>query len=404
MTTLRKSRTAIVLLAVLAGAALLSGCQGGNGDAADRKPQPSATPHGYIEGAEEAAEQQSRLVIADAGTGSIRTLDLITGDVKPLKPATGVKAIRTDGRFAYLSTGNGTRVVDSGAWMVDHGDHVHYYRAAIRDVGTIPGASPRAIHSDPAVTAVTSSSGAARLLDRKVSEGGAVGDSRSLPDAGSGAVVPYKEHLLVAGAGAANTSVEVRDRKGARVSSLSEQCPQPHGEAVTRRGVVFGCSDGALLVSEKKETFTAEKIPYNSDVDAGYRALEFRHRPGSTTLVSPSGRDAVWVLDVTKRSWKRINTGPVISANTAGEGSPLLALGKDGVLAAYDISTGKRTADKRVLTTPLDSSSIQVDTSRAYINDAASRKVYEVDYNDQLRMARTFKLDLSPTHMVETGR
>ena len=45
-----------------------------------------------------------------------------------------------------------------------------------------------------------------------------------------------------------------------------------------------------------------------------------------------------------------------------------------------------------------------VDTTRAYVNDAAGRKVYEIDYNDRLRLARTFRLDFAPTYMVETGR
>ncbi|MFD2400153.1 hypothetical protein ACFSVJ_29850 [Prauserella oleivorans] len=47
---------------------------------------------------------------------------------------------------------------------------------------------------------------------------------------------------------------------------------------------------------------------------------------------------------------------------------------------------------------------ILVDTSRAYVNDPGGRRVYEVDYNDRLRIARTFDLDVTPSHVVETGR
>ncbi|MFJ7494294.1 hypothetical protein ACIQZB_24305 [Streptomyces sp. NPDC097727] len=404
--TLRKTRTATTLsCAALVGSGLLVGCQSGSDGKAPSKASASAKPHGYVEGAEEASEQQSRLVLADAGTGAVKVLDLITEDITSLEGSDDVQGLRTDGRFAYLSTAGGTHVVDTGAWTVDHGDHVHYYRAAIRDVGPIAGTDAAYIHSDQAVTAVSSSQGGGtQLLDRKKLEAGTVPHGSSLTGAGSGAVVPYKEHLLVTAAGAGKDTVEVRDREGARVTVLKEPCDEVRGEAVTRRGVVFGCADGALLVSEDKGTFDAEKIPYGTAVKASERAVDFHHRAGSTTLAARSGDDAVWVLDVTDRAWRRIATGPVVASNTAGEGSPLLALGKDGVLTAYDIATKKSVARKELLPKGAESAAIEVDTTRAYVNDAAARKVYEIDYNDRLRLARAFSLDFAPTYMVETGR
>ncbi|MEU6942500.1 hypothetical protein ABZ943_38560, partial [Streptomyces rubiginosohelvolus] len=123
------------------------------------------------------------------------------------------------------------------------------------------------------------------------------------------------------------------------------------------------------------------------------------------------GDDAVWVLDVTGREWKRVDTGPVVAANTAGEGSPLLVLETDGSLHGYDIETGKRTArTEPLLTAPgqdqPDGSApvIEVDRSRAYVNDPEGRKVFEIDYNDGLRIARSFDLDVEPVLMAETGR
>ncbi|MEU5165885.1 MULTISPECIES: hypothetical protein [Streptomyces] len=401
--TPRKIRTATALsCAALACSGLLVGCQSDSDTKAP--PKVSAKPHGYVEGAEEASEQQSRLVLADAGTGAVRVLDLITEDITSLKDGDGVRGLRTDGRFAYLSGAGGTHVVDTGAWTVDHGDHVHYYRAAVRDVGRIAGPDAAHIHSDQAVTAVSAQEGGTRLLDRGKLEAGTVPRAGELTGAGSGPVVPYREHLLVTGAGAGEDTVEVRDREGGRVIALKEPCAQVGGEAVTRRGVVFGCEDGALLVSEDKGTFEAEKIPYGAAVKDAERAVGFHHRAGSTTLAARSGDDAVWVLDVTDRAWTRVDTGPVVAANTAGEGSPLLALGKDGVLTAYDIDTGKSVARRQLLSEGAESASVEVDSTRAYVNDAAARKVYEIDYNDRLRLARTFPLGFAPTYMVEAGR
>ncbi|MEW1796200.1 hypothetical protein [Streptomyces niveus] len=401
--------------AVLVGVGLLvglTGCQsdsGGQRPAA--KPRPSSAPHGYVEGAEETSEQQSRLVLADAGTGTVGVLDLITEDITPVnvtpsKRTGGVRGLRTDGRFAYLRTDDATYAVDSGAWTVDHGDHVHYYRAPIRPVGPVGGPGTAQVHSDQSVTAVSSVTGGTQLFDRKKLEEGTVPRGRSLSDAGSGsgAAVPYAEHLLVASAGAERDTVEVRSRDGASVAALDEPCASARGEAVTRRGVVFGCADGALLVSEDKGTFSATKIPYGRAVGAGERAVDFRHRAGSTTLAAKAGDDAVWVLDVTDRTWTRIGTGPVVAANTPGEGGPLLVLGEDGALSAHDIATRKRTARADLLTKGTASAVVEVDISRAYVNDAGGRKVYEIDYNDGLRLARTFPVGFAPTHMVETGR
>ena len=47
---------------------------------------------------------------------------------------------------------------------------------------------------------------------------------------------------------------------------------------------------------------------------------------------------------------------------------------------------------------------IEVDSDRAYVNDAEGRAVYEIDYRDGLRVARTFKASIAPGFMVEAGR
>ncbi|MEZ3179560.1 hypothetical protein KYY02_12975 [Streptomyces pimonensis] len=401
---------------VLAALALLAtSCAGQDGVASPpgEGPSTSATPHGHVEGAQEAAEQQSRLLLNDPETGDTRVLDLITGKAHEVSRTTGVSELTTDGRFGYLHTTSGTRVLDGGAWTVDHGDHVHYYRAAIRDAGRIPAGAGARVRSDAAVTAVTGGDGRAALYRRNELEKGEVGDPCTLPGTHESAVVPYAEHLiaLTAEEGEATKAV-VRDRKGKRVASPEAECENPRGDAVTRRGVVFGCADGALLISEDDGGFTAEKIPYGADVPARERASSFHHRAGSDTLTARAGRRAVWVLDVTERTWTRVRTGPVVAVNTAGEGSPLLVLQDDGALHGYDIATGKQVSrTERLLTdapgTRTDGTAgpaIEVDRSRAYLNDPAGDRVYEIDYNDNLRVARTFDLDMEPTLMAETGR
>ncbi|WP_447041043.1 hypothetical protein [Streptomyces sp. DSM 118878] len=409
----RRNATSLVP-ALVAVVLLTTGCAGQD-DTRDTPggPSPSATPHGYVEGAAEAAEQQSRLLLGDASTGDTRVLDLITGKVHDTARRTGVTALTTDGRFGYFHGKDGTHVLDSGAWMVDHGDHVHYYSAKIRDVGGLPGGAGTRVRSDAGVTVVTEADGKAGVHRRAELEKGRIGSPVVLPGTYAGAVVPYAEHLIALREdGDGPAKVVVLDRAGKRVASPEAGCQDPRGDAVTRRGVVLGCADGALLVHEDDGTFTAEKIPYGEDVPKAERATEFRHRAGSTTLTAPAGKKAVWVLDVTERAWTRVKTGPVVAANTAGEGSPLVVLETDGALHGYDIAGGKETAVTEPLlkdrpkaaTGGTPAPVIEVDRSRAYLNDSAGKRVYEVDYNDGLRVARTFDLDVRPSLMVETGR
>ncbi|MFJ8469098.1 PQQ-binding-like beta-propeller repeat protein [Streptomyces swartbergensis] len=400
--------------ALVAVSLLTTSCAVQNDDVSTpRSTAPASAPHGYVEGAQEKAEQQSRLLLNDPQTGNTRVLDLITGKAHQVSRTTGTTELTTDGRFGYFHTSGGTHVLDGGAWMVDHGDHVHYYRAAVRDVGRLPAGPGARVRSDAAVTAVTDKGGRAGIYRRTELEKGKVGSPRALPGTHAGAVVPYAEHLLsLTDNGQDAAQLAVYDREGKRVAAPDAACEDPRGDAVTRRGVVLGCADGALLVREADGAFTARKIPYGDDVPDEERARAFRHRPGSDTLTAPAGDRAVWVLDVTERTWTRVQTGPVVAANTAGEGSPLIVLQSDGSLHGYDISTGKQVSRTKPLLTGASAAGtdgnagpvIEVDRSRAYLNDPKGKRVYEIDYNDNLRVARTFDLDIEPVLMVETGR
>ncbi|MFI1464199.1 zinc ABC transporter permease AztB [Nocardia carnea] len=354
-------------------------------------------PHGYVEGAEESASAQPRLVLADRDTGAVRLLDVVTEEIADLEPVPGVTGIAGDGRYAYLAAGDATTVVDSGSWVVDHGDHVHYYRAQPRPVGVVDG-SVRSAHSDPVVSAAVLDTGSSVPADRAALD---EGELRTGPVV-KGVAVPYGGHLLVASPGSAQ--IEVRTRENEPVETLTPHCPDPGGTTVTRRGAVFSCGDGALLVTERDDRFAAEKLPYPAGTTGS--VAEFHHRPGSDVLVAVR-ESRVLVLDIARRTWRPIETGPVTAATTAGAGTAILALTPDGVLHAYDPATGAETAHHRVLSTPVDPAAapvLLVDSERAYLNDPARREVHEIDYADDLRVARTFSFDIDPDLMVETGR
>ncbi|MFI0355982.1 hypothetical protein [Actinomadura sp. 9N407] len=383
-------------LAAGALATLLAGCGSGG-------PKDEATeqvPHGHVEGAEETAETQWRLVLAEAGGGKAHALDPATEKVVQIGEAGGIRGVSTDGRFAYLATAGGVRVIDTGVWTVPHGDHVHYYRARTRVVGDLAAGTVSGVSGDLARTVLVTDGGI-RVLDRKALDAGRIQQTASVEGQ---AAVPYGEHILVASG--TDGRVTVYDRSGRRVSQIEEPCPGPRGQAVTRRGAVLGCSDGALLVTGENGRFAAEKIAYPGRVPAGERAVRFEHRPGTAVLAAKAGDKGAWILGLAAGEWTRVGDEPVAAVNTAGEDSPVLVLGQDGTLRSYDPETGERRASRKLLKeTGGDRPApvIQVDTTRAYVSDPAGRAVHEIDYEDGLRLARTFDLPFSPGHMVETG-
>ncbi|MFE9788089.1 zinc ABC transporter permease AztB [Nocardia salmonicida] len=417
----RVGRVGVVALAAVP----LVGCGAGEVPVVEE-----AAPHGFVAGAEEMSEAQKRMVVADA-TGAVRVIDLLTEELTAIgpesgraqpdpnssassspSPSGGDQRVTTagavgDGRFAYLSAGASVQVVDSGAWTVDHGDHRHYYRAPSRDVGAVAGDTATSgpasaggsevvgAYSDAAVASMVLGSGTTIVFDRAELDGGVARAQRRV----DGIAVPYAERIVVADS---SGRVEVHGRDGAAGQVQSIACPQPKGQAVTRRGVVFGCADGALVVAQRDDAFVAEKIPYPAPT--AERASAFTHRPGSTTLTAIAGRDAVWTLDIRKKTWTRTPIADPVAVNTAGEGSSLLVLTRDGVLHGIDPVTGAETARTPLLGGPVDGDPvICVDSERAYINDSRARVVHEIAYNDNLRVARTFSLDIAPSLMVETG-
>ncbi|MEU3306605.1 ABC transporter [Nocardiopsis sp. NPDC055551] len=379
-------------------ALLLAGCAGE--PPRDEAPEAEETPHGYVEGAEEAAEPQSRLVLADADSGEVRLVDLITEETSELGTVPGADGIAGDGRFAYLnSSGDGmTEVFDSGVWTVDHGDHNHYYRTGTGPVGALDGVTTSSVVTDTVLTSVIDEAGTSLVLEREGLEDGTVS-----------AVDPTSEETSLAlpfggGLVAVDDDGAVRslDRDGGSAQTLDETCADPRGAAVTRRGLVVGCAEGALHLTEEDDALEASLLSYPGTG----RVDSFHHRPGSAVLAALSTDGDPWVLDLAAAQWRALDLDDTIAVTAVGEGMPVLALDGEGALHSLDPETGEEIARTSLVAT-VDAEhppTLQVDTSRAYVNDAEAGLVHEIDYNDDLRTARTFEVDIAPHLMVETGR
>ncbi|MBR8744287.1 ABC transporter [Nocardiopsis sp. MG754419] len=387
----------------MAGAAglcalLLAGCSGA--PTTEGAPETEETPHGYVEGAEETAEPQSRLVLADTTGGEVRLLDLITEEVTELGDVPGVDGIAGDGRFAYLhSSGDGTTdVIDTGVWTVDHGDHYHYYRTDTGHVGALDGSTAPGVVTDTALTSVTGAEGSSLLLDRAGLEDGSVSSLDLLPEPTTTAL-PFAGGLVSVDA---DGTVGVVERDGEPGPTMEERCEDPRGAAVTRRGLVVGCAEGALHVTEVDDALDAETLPY----PGSGRVESFQHRPGSAVLAALSTDGDAWVLDLAETAWRTLDLDDAVAVTAVGEGAPVLALDGEGTLHSLDPDSGEQTTQAPLVESldPQAPPALQVDTARAYVNDAEAGLVHEIDYNDDLRVARVFELDIAPHLMIETGR
>jgi len=350
---------------------------------------PETTPHGYVEGATEAAEPQLHLAALSA-SGDVTLLDLLDESTTDLGAVDAATTVTTNGRYVFAATDGAVTIIDSGVWTVDHEDHFHYYRAEPRVVGTVTGAGLPVVSSDTLATTVFfAGSGETVLLDSAGLGRGAIEELGRIPgEPHDGLAVAWGETVLV------TTPSSVRALGLDGDERAREECGAPAGTITTRVGVVIGCDFGALL-------FTAdgfERIDYPDGTAPADRATTFSNRAGRPTVaaVAPGG---FWLLDTRERTWTRIDSPALlqVAAVDDREGH-VVGLASDGRLLVFDAKGTQLAA-----TAPLSAGAqLTVDASRAYVNDPDSGVVFEVDYADGARVAREFDLDAA--HLVEVGR
>ncbi|UKA51682.1 ABC transporter [Arthrobacter sp. FW305-123] len=386
-------------------------------------PQPGASEpastgdgHGAITGVAEVAEPQLHLVGIDA-EGQTSMVDLLNGTESRLGKVEPPVHVSTDGRYVFAADSTGVEILDSGAWTWDHVDHFHYYRADPRNVGRVDGGGAAAIATGMLSTAGRTgmffpASGEAVLLDNAALSGGTISETlriRTKPHAGL--IAPLGEGAVVTEPNDTSTAAGLRaiDAKGNELATT--ECPSAAGTITTRVGLVIGCSDGAVIATMDGATPVFERVPYPTGAAAP--ATSFNGRKGRPVVAGLGPDSGVWLLNTRQRTWEWLpTTTPVITAATADDvNHHVVVIGTDGTVRVYDGSTKKLISSTAPLVTasladPAYAGKIQltVDSQRAYINAPAEGVVYEIDYADDARVARTLELPTKPVHVAETGR
>ncbi|WP_240606962.1 ABC transporter [Microbacterium sp. Gd 4-13] len=398
-------RSRIVPLALaLVGSLALASCAG----AAPGKPASTEAGdgHGEIAGAVELAEPALGLTSVDAD-GAVRHLDLLDESVTDLGSTAPPVGMTTDGRYLFVETADGVQIVDSGVWTWDHVDHFHYYRAEPRLLGTVEGEGPVTVATTNSSTTggtglFFAGSGESVLLDTEALSKGEVVER--FRDDDGGLVVPVGSFALVARGG----EVAVRSADGAPTGE-SAACVDPRGAITTRVGAVVGCGDGALLATAATGGVAIERIPYPQGTTAP-RAEAFANREGRPTVAALAGDSAVWLLDTRAREWTLLPAPAPLAAVTAVDDADghVLALAKDGRMLVLEAATGAQLA----ATEPLVADSLSTgaapvliaDQQRAYLSAPSEHRMFEIDFADGARLARTFETASAPAFVAETGR
>ena len=186
---------------------------------------------------------------------------------------------------------------------------------------------------------------------------------------------------------------------------IAGKCPSPTWAMATRRAVVFGCADGAMRITGGDGDLAATQAPFPADAPA-QRPTRMDHRDRADVFAGLSA-GTVWVLDSRQRSWTLIPVPDAVTTNTAGDGT-VLVLHRDGTLGSFDVQSRVEKARVPLFANAVPAEGpqpiIEIDSDRAYVNNADTREVYEIDYADGLRVARTLRTEVTPGLMVEAGR
>ncbi|MGK2866090.1 MAG: zinc ABC transporter permease AztB [Mycobacterium sp.] len=377
----------------------VAGCASDNPEPAQAPSASTGDGVAVEDGAQESDGPLTKLVLVDPASGATAVYDAVEEVETPVGSYGPVTALDGDGRFAYLQTGVGTTVVDAGAWTFDHGDHYHYFVGTPAEVAAldVPMASVSASNS---TVAIRTGSGAIELLDREVLGRGSAEQAGLTVPPDTAAAAPYGSRLVTVSTGG---RLQVTAHAG--TTELAGFCPEVSWAMPTRRAVVFGCESGAVRVTGGEKDLTVTAAPFPADAPL-QRPAAVEHRDRADVFAGVAAAN-VWVLDSRQRSWTLIPVPDAVATNTAGDGT-VLVLRRDGTLSTFDVATRTETARIPLFPGPVPQDGpqpvVDLDSDRAYVNNGAAREVYEIDYADGLRIARTLRSEVAPGLMIEAGR
>lgn len=382
MTTSKRTRIPIAVLALGASAALLAGCSSGNAVGESNAAGPRLT-----------ASYDGGIMVLDADTLEVvNTVEDVDGFVR-LNPA-------GDGRHVLVSTGNSFTALDT-------------VEAKLTDVSFTADKPGHVVSHDGKTVLFDDGTGKVRIFDpTALSEGMPNTEEHTTEEAHHGVAVELSDGTLLTTLGneEERQGVVVLDEHG-HESARSEECPGVHGEATAEHeAVVFGCENGVLVVADGVITKIATPDPYGrignlaGDEESPVVLGDYKtdpdaelERPGRVSLIDTETHQISFVDLGTSYSFRSLGRGP------AGEA---IVLGTDGELHVIDPETKAVTRTIPVIAPWSEPDTWQsprptlfVQGATAYVTEPETKTIYAVNL-DAGRVTSKATLPKTPNELT----
>ncbi|PZF80091.1 zinc metallochaperone AztD [Jiangella anatolica] len=386
MTTPRIA-TATATLAL--SAVLLTAC------GADDSPSSRSTSTPANDGAQEVDAAQSRLVATY--DGGVMVIDGESLEVVATFEVDGFTRVNAagDGRHVLVSAGEAFRVLDTGAWSEEHGDHQHHYT----DDPALTDTAFEADHPGHVVrhagTTVLFSDGSGRIelfAADELADGAPETEvvMADQPHHGVAVQLANDELLVTLGDETTRTGAKVLDADRAEIAR-NEDCPGVHGEAVADdETIVVGCENGVLVYRDGAFTKIASPDPYGrignqaGSEDSAVVLGDYKVDPDAE-LERP---ERVSLIDTATNTLRLVDLGVSYTFRSLGRGpaGEALVLGTDGAIHVIDPATAQVTTTIPVIepwSEPVEwqqpRPALVVEGDTAYVTDPAARELHAVD-------------------------
>lgn len=359
-----------------------------------------------------------RLVVADSTAPTAWIFDLDAETPALLETLTLAAPARaygtTHGRYAYLlqRTANLVNVIDSGIVFESHVDHFHL------DVDdpevlsfTMNGMMPTHFtEHDGWVAIFYDGSGDVDLLQqRSLSAGAPTVRTLATGVAHHGVAVAAAGHLL-ASVGVEGEALpteigmwEVGALEGAP-EDLFGPCPGLHGEAAAGDYVLFGCSDGVLVVEAHGDHFHSHKIDNPEGTTEGTRVGTLVAH--GDVFVGNWGQEGFAIVDPVAETITPVPTGsPVLTFQLDMWGDHLFVVTADGRLHRFESNGEAHGAPIVVSETPFSTErgvprpALTAGAGRMYLALPAAGQVLEV-HAEEWEIERTITIPGSPHSLI----
>ncbi|MFM1722984.1 zinc metallochaperone AztD [Rhodococcus sp. PAM 2766] len=408
-------RRLTLAVSVATCAALLAGCSSTDDGTTTATAAAAASPESTSAKPAQARAATPRLAVTY--DGGILVLDAESLSVVGESELGGFNRLSPAGdeRHVIVSTEDGFRVLDTGAWSEAHGDHAHHYTAApaLTDVtfgadkpGHVVRHAGRTVLFDDGTGRVESFDPAA------LADGTPQTTTFTTPVAHHGVAVELADGGLVTTLGDAKTRSGIVVYDAARTEiARNEQCPGVHGEAVAAdEAVVFGCQDGLLIYRDGAITKVTSPDPYGrignqaGSEESAVVLGDYKTDPDAD-LERPT---RVSLTNTVTGELRLVDIGTSYTFRSLGRGvfGEALVLGTDGALHVLDPNSGATLRTVPVLdpwTEPQEWQTARpalfVQGFTAYVTDPATNRIHAVDY-EKGQVTTTAELPHTPDEIT----